>query len=359
MQTASGLHRPAPSEGFAEVGETRWEGLVSTASLLTGKLSSGEELARGTLARTAAQWRRIPRDDVDFHLRRRLIARYVPGRRQVRRRRAARHRAAMVLRYGEGLPDVEIAQLLGCGVRAVRRHVRHGLAAAGYDAGQARAAFAEQVGRAVPSAPCPSPPVREGRARGRTVAVAAGCLTVLLLGGLVVTDQLRDAGGLGRSEARAGTVQDPIRVVASGERVAAPSGSRIWLTADGMHWSAPGFWDGFTEVTDDERTADEPGVTAEVQVVGKGKYLLSGLCYGVADHLGRVEVRVGGKRITAKLLTLASSPGWGVWYAGAPDGAVGDGAVGHGAGEGMRAPDLTVTVLDTAGKVVVRNEARA
>ena len=365
MQTASGLHRPAPSEDFAEVGETRWEGLVTTAFLLTGDFLSGEELARGTLARTAAQWRRVPRDDVDFHLRRRLIDRYVPSRRQPRRRRAARHHVAVVLRYGEGLPDVEIAQLLGCGVRAVRRHVRRGLTAAGQDAEQARAAFAEQVGRAMPSAPCPSPPVPGGRARRRMVAVAAGCLAVLVLGGLVVTEQLRDAGSPGQARARTGAVQDPIRVVASGERVAAPSGTRVWLTADGMHWSAPGFWDGFTEVTDDERTADRPGVTAAIDAVGKGKYLLSGLYYGLADNLGRIQAWVGGKRITAKPLTLASSPGWGIWYAKAPDDAFGDevGEPGTGADEarkvgGRDAPDLTVTVLDTAGKVVARNEAR-
>jgi DNA-directed RNA polymerase specialized sigma24 family protein len=40
-----------------------------------------------------------------------------------------RQRAAVVLRFYEGLPDAEIAAVLGCGASTVRSHISRGLAA--------------------------------------------------------------------------------------------------------------------------------------------------------------------------------------------------------------------------------------
>jgi RNA polymerase sigma factor (sigma-70 family) len=39
-----------------------------------------------------------------------------------------RQRAALVLRYYEGLPDAEIAEVLGCAVGTVRAHISRALA---------------------------------------------------------------------------------------------------------------------------------------------------------------------------------------------------------------------------------------
>ncbi|MEN1886784.1 SigE family RNA polymerase sigma factor [Streptomyces mirabilis] len=137
--------------------------MVRTAHLLTGDLHEAEDLARTTLARVRARWRRIPRNDVDFYVRRSLVRTHL-GR--TRRRRAARmltpllperarralpdpagaagrgdalgralsalpsrRRAVVVLRHWEGLGEAEIAQLLGCSAGTVRAHARRGLAA--------------------------------------------------------------------------------------------------------------------------------------------------------------------------------------------------------------------------------------
>ncbi|WP_229889369.1 SigE family RNA polymerase sigma factor [Streptomyces mirabilis] len=137
--------------------------MVRTAHLLTGDLHEAEDLVRTTLARVRARWRRIPRDDVDFYVRRSLVRTHL-GR--TRRRRAARlltpllperarralpdpapavgrrdalgralaalparRRAVVVLRHWEGLGEAEIAQLLGCSAGTVKTHARRGLAA--------------------------------------------------------------------------------------------------------------------------------------------------------------------------------------------------------------------------------------
>lgn len=148
---------------FAPYASAAWPRLVRTAHLLTGGLREAEDLVRTTLARVRARWRRIPRDDVDFYVRRSLVRTHL-GR--TRRRRAARlltplvperarrslpapagavgrgdalgralaalparRRAVVVLRHWEGLGEAEIAQLLGCSAGTVKAHARRGLAA--------------------------------------------------------------------------------------------------------------------------------------------------------------------------------------------------------------------------------------
>ncbi|MEU6261265.1 sigma factor-like helix-turn-helix DNA-binding protein [Streptomyces sp. NPDC047043] len=93
-----------------------------------------------------ARWRRVPRNDVDFHVRRCLVRGHL---RRLRGRRAARRRAVLVLRIREGLADAEIAQLLGCSVGAVRAHARHGLKAVGADPRRLREVYARAAERAV------------------------------------------------------------------------------------------------------------------------------------------------------------------------------------------------------------------
>ncbi|MET7898191.1 SigE family RNA polymerase sigma factor [Streptomyces mirabilis] len=148
---------PARNGEFAPYATAAWPRLVRTAHLLTGELREAEDLVRATLARVRARWRRIPRDDVDFYVRRSLVRTHL-GR--TRRRRAARllapllperarlalpargdalgralaalparRRAVVVLRHWEGLGEAEIAQLLGCSAGTVKAHARRGLAA--------------------------------------------------------------------------------------------------------------------------------------------------------------------------------------------------------------------------------------
>ncbi|MEV4445787.1 SigE family RNA polymerase sigma factor [Streptomyces mirabilis] len=152
---------PAGKGEFALYATAAWPRLVRTAHLLTGDLHEAEDLVRTTLARVRARWRRIPRDDVDFYVRRSLVRTHL-GR--TRRRRAARlltpllperarralpdpagavgrrdalgralaalparRRAVVVLRHWEGLGEAEIAQLLGCSAGTVKTHARRGL----------------------------------------------------------------------------------------------------------------------------------------------------------------------------------------------------------------------------------------
>jgi RNA polymerase sigma-70 factor (sigma-E family) len=154
---------PAAKGEFAPYATAAWPRLVRTAHLLTGDLHEAEDLVRTTLARVRARWRRIPRDDVDFYVRRSLVRTHLGrtrGRRAARlltpllperARRAlpdptaadgrrdalgralaalpARRRAVVVLRHWEGLREAEIAQLLGCSAGTVKAHARRGLAA--------------------------------------------------------------------------------------------------------------------------------------------------------------------------------------------------------------------------------------
>ncbi|MFF8021231.1 SigE family RNA polymerase sigma factor [Streptomyces sp. NPDC007896] len=154
---------PAGTGEFAPYATAAWPRLVRTAHLLTGDLHEAEDLVRTTLARVRARWRRIPRDDVAFYVRRCLVRthlgrtrrgraarlltpflserarRAVPVRTEAVARRdalgralaalPARRRAVVVLRHWEGLGEAEIAQLLGCSAGTVKAHARRGLAA--------------------------------------------------------------------------------------------------------------------------------------------------------------------------------------------------------------------------------------
>ncbi|MCK1795759.1 hypothetical protein MTQ01_06995 [Streptomyces sp. XM4193] len=424
MQSAFRLHRSLTPEEFAACGEARWEALVSTARLLTGDSTTGEDLARRALYSAAARRHRIPRGDVDFHLRRRLVALWLreerrttgsradapdagraasrarrpatgdgrpaarrlgaAGRdarrrivvRRARDRQFAQRRVALVLRYGGGMPETVIAQLLGCSPRAVRRLLRRGLRESGLDAAAARALYAAEAGSNEPAGPCPAVPTtpRKGRTALRAAAVAAGCVGVLLPSGLLLADQLRDSDLSGSSVVTSRmAVQDPVRVVTTGERVSGPGGTRIWLTEDSVQWSGPGGASGRAEVDEGRSGARKPGVSAEPPA---GR-LLTGLYYGVTDQLGRVEVEFGDSRQSAELLSLAGDPGWGVWYVPVPaadgdehtgaDGQFGDGRderADRGARDaqrehGERNGQRVVTLRDDEGRVLARTEAAA
>ncbi|MFJ7075437.1 sigma factor-like helix-turn-helix DNA-binding protein [Streptomyces sp. NPDC098781] len=331
---------------FAAYARANWPRLVVTARLLTDDPGAARELVRTTLVRMCARWRRVPRDDVDFHVRRALVRGHL---RPLRGRRAARTRVVLVLRIWEGLGDAETAQLLGCSVGAVRARYRHGLRTAGAEPGRLREEYARAVTDVVPSEVPLADVEALGRVRRRRrVAVtSAGCAALLTTALLLAAGQVGNGGARdGRSggEARAATV--PVRVVAPGERVTAGPGLRVWLTADGGHWSVPVAVPG-------ERgrlPLDEAGVDVRVDSVDGG-FLLSGLFRGLDGEPGRVQVRTGDGTTTAKVLVLAGSPGWGLWYAGTPVPEQEMKSLLSAEGD-----EELVTVYDTAGKVAARSD---
>ncbi|WP_338897111.1 SigE family RNA polymerase sigma factor [Streptomyces sp. TG1A-60] len=155
--------KPGSPEGadFAAYAATAWPRLVRTAHMLTGDFHEAEDLVQTTLVKVYARWWRIPRDDVDFYVRRSLVNNNIS---RVRKRRvahlltpflpervherqaghadsvaqraavrqalaalSARQRSVLVLRFWEDLTENEIAQLLGCSPGTVKTHVRRGL----------------------------------------------------------------------------------------------------------------------------------------------------------------------------------------------------------------------------------------
>ncbi|MFE5654935.1 hypothetical protein ACFQ9H_01845 [Streptomyces sp. NPDC056517] len=106
----------------------------------------------------------------------------------------------------------------------------------------------------------------------------------------------------------------PIRVVASGERVNAGKGWKVWLTAEGKHWVGPDGMENARSVTDGNIDVMAPGVSHQSEGNPKGAFH-SGLYYGTRSA-GRVELKnAEGRKVVATLLELPGRPGWGVWYA--------------------------------------------
>ncbi|CAM5398421.1 hypothetical protein GCM10010261_41510 [Streptomyces pilosus] len=343
------VRQPAGDDGFTAYARGRWPGLVATSLLLTEDAGAAEELARRTLVRVCARWRRIPRDDVDFHVRRCLLRVHLRA-----RRAGARRRAVLVLRYWSGLREPEIAQVLGCSVGAVRAVVRRG--AKELQPGLRQAGFAAALDGFVP----PALPLAEIRAAGalrrrrRAGVVAAGCALLLAPPAVyALAPGEVPAGAAGASPGR--PEPGPVRVVAPGERVSAAPGVDVWLTADGHHWSSPRSPARFRAVDDGNLDRSRPGVSLQGERLDDGTYVRTGVFHGLAGDPARVEVREGGRTVTADVLTLAGSPGWGAWYvrtAGGDAEAAGDTAAQAVPGAGGPA----VTVYDAAGKVLVRAE---
>ncbi|MFE1308393.1 sigma factor-like helix-turn-helix DNA-binding protein [Streptomyces sp. NPDC058755] len=141
--------------GYAAVA---WPRLLRTAHLLTGDPAEADALTRTALSDAYAHWRRIPGDDTDFYVRRLLVRHHLGshlgshlgrllGRRPHRTGPApqapqaplaralaalpARQRVVLVLRLGEDLGRLEVAEMLGWSVGAVKSYERRGLKALG------------------------------------------------------------------------------------------------------------------------------------------------------------------------------------------------------------------------------------
>lgn len=159
---------------FVSFVEARSHSLFRTAIALTGHRQQAEDLLQTVLAKTFRRWNSIE-GNPESYVRRAMYRQqvswwrrparrievttaYVPERATARdpidqvdlnlalqealRRLAPKYRAVLVLRYLEDLPDVEIAQILGCrpstvrsqatrALRLLRKHHRpYGMAAA-------------------------------------------------------------------------------------------------------------------------------------------------------------------------------------------------------------------------------------
>lgn len=371
---------PHSPDDFAAYAHARLPELVTTAHLLSGTPGGpndpreATELARRTLVRVCARWRRIPRDDADFYVRRFLVKECLRGARG-RARRAKAQRAVLVLLHWEGLREAEIAQLLGWSSGAVRSRARRGLAVCGGDAERLRRLFAEAAAGLVPLDVQLDAVEQHGRAlrRRRRGVVAAACGLLLVPGVVFGADRFMSGSSTeGSGGGAADVAQSPIRIVAPGERVDAVPGVEVWLTTDGKHWSTPeapnqfqGLTDASAEDTYRNKYQDEykygsgkkvsvesgkPAVSVQPDPLNSTSYFLSGLYRGLSADPARVEVTVDDHRITGTVLTLAGSPGWGVWYARTPL-----------SPEELKSSSVdggpAVTVYDAAGKAVARGGA--
>ncbi|ANP48317.1 DNA-directed RNA polymerase specialized sigma24 family protein [Streptomyces griseochromogenes] len=142
-RTRHRAHRPGRRPEFAGYAAAAWPRLLRTAHLLTGDPAEADALARTALSDAYAHWRRIPGDDTDFYVRRLLVRRHLghrarrtgPAPRAALARALAalpaRQRVVLVLRLGEDLGRLEIAEMLGWSVGAVKSYERRGLKALG------------------------------------------------------------------------------------------------------------------------------------------------------------------------------------------------------------------------------------
>jgi RNA polymerase sigma-70 factor (sigma-E family) len=146
--------------GFAGFVRENTSALLRTAYLLTGNAQSAEELVQDTFARLYPKWERVEAAEVPIaYVRRSLANAYVNQQRRASRRehpyeqvpeRAEerdvfgqlddrdeiwaglrglpdRQRAALVLRFFEGLSDSESAAALGCREGTIRSLISRGL----------------------------------------------------------------------------------------------------------------------------------------------------------------------------------------------------------------------------------------
>ncbi|MEV6518653.1 SigE family RNA polymerase sigma factor [Micromonospora chalcea] len=142
------------SESFREFVVQRSPALSRTAYLLAGDHQLAEDLLQSALARTYRHWRRIRDGDPEAYVRRVMYHQQVSWWRRRRvaerldpmptergggdhtdatalrlsvvaalRRLTARQRAVVVLRYYEDLTEAQVAEVLGCSVGTVKRHV--------------------------------------------------------------------------------------------------------------------------------------------------------------------------------------------------------------------------------------------
>ncbi|MFI1444180.1 sigma factor-like helix-turn-helix DNA-binding protein [Streptomyces fructofermentans] len=328
---------------FTALAAEFWPRAVRTARLLTGDRGEGrgdaaERLARAALARVYARRRRIPADDAEFYVRRALVRGHL---RRARRRRLPvgrpgrapvpytpdpldpltevlaglppRRRAVAVLHHWDGLSLRETAALLVCSPGAVRAHARRAV--------KALRAHPAYTGTALPGSPPVSRPLpvpflrtadrvhRRLRRRASALLVTAGAL---LLTPPVLGAVRGGADGAGREAVP--VARTTVRVVTPGEHVGAAPGVELWLTREGTHWSAPRRPDRFQPAGG--RRAEATLTLRSGPAAGRHRFL-TGVLRSPREP-SRVELATREGTFTARVVTLAGSPGWSAWYVDAP-----------------------------------------
>jgi RNA polymerase sigma-70 factor (sigma-E family) len=148
---------------YEEFVNSRMPALLRYALMLTGDPHTAADVAQETMIRVQLKWRRISRTDApERYVRKMLTNLFLDWQRTSWLRRVSlravphepppvpdhaeaaverdrmwallaqlprRQRAAVVLRYYEGLTDQEIADVLGCAVGTVRGHISRALTA--------------------------------------------------------------------------------------------------------------------------------------------------------------------------------------------------------------------------------------
>jgi RNA polymerase sigma-70 factor (sigma-E family) len=151
---------------YEEFARSRLQALLRYAVMLTGDAHTAQDLVQETMIRVQLKWRRVVKaDQPERYVQRMLTNAYIDLRRGSWLRRVTllaepaeprqsaasaldhaertaardemwlllarlprRQRAALVLRFYEGLPDSEIAEVLGCAAGTVRAHISRALA---------------------------------------------------------------------------------------------------------------------------------------------------------------------------------------------------------------------------------------
>ncbi|GAA2538442.1 SigE family RNA polymerase sigma factor [Winogradskya consettensis] len=130
---------------FEEFAAARLPALLRYAMLLSGDHDQARDIVREVLTRSLVKWERIQRTGEPYAYARRLVTdEYLSWRRH--KKPAAgdglwkllgdlpkRQRAALVLRFYEGLSDQEIAEALGCRTSTVRGYVSRALTELGIE----------------------------------------------------------------------------------------------------------------------------------------------------------------------------------------------------------------------------------
>ncbi|MFG2346190.1 sigma factor-like helix-turn-helix DNA-binding protein [Streptomyces phaeochromogenes] len=355
-------------EFTARAGEY-WPRLTRTARLLTGDSADAERLARAALAEVYAR-RRTPRDDAEFYVRRALVRGFLRSRTRpfIGTRRAPepyatgqfdpltevlaalppRRRAVAVLHHWDGVSHREIAALLNSSPGAVKAHGRRALKA--LRAHPAYGAGGRNEPGPVPPPGIPAaviPAVEEAgrtrrRSRRRTTAVlttvCALLLAPLVVGAVRGTGPGGDGGDGGDTTPVSRTA---VRVVTAGERVSAAPGAEVWLTKDGKHWSTPKGPNQFRPAGEGSKGSGA-AITLESEPASGTRLFHSGVLQG-SREASRVELTTPDGTFTARVLTLAGSPGWSVWYA--------DTRLQDGKGQ---LSEITVKAYDSAGKLLAQ-----
>jgi hypothetical protein len=259
-----------------------------------------------------------------------------------------RRRAVAVLHHWDGLSHREIAALLNSSPGAVKAHGRRALKA--LRAHPAYGAGGRNEPGPVPPPGIPAaviPAVEEaGRTRRRSRRRTAAVLTTvcaLLLAPLVV-GAVRGTGSGGDGGDGGDTThvsRTAVRVVTAGERVSAAPGAEVWLTKDGKHWSTPKGPNQFRPAGEGSKGSGA-AITLESEPASGTRLFHSGVLQG-SREASRVELTTPDGTFTARVLTLAGSPGWSVWYA--------DTRLQDGKGQ---LSEITVKAYDSAGKLLAQ-----